>query len=212
MKRPETIFDFLSLIEFPAKSVVFELGAADGRDTKRIIDSIGFDGGCYYAIEPEPRNLRTLKASVSGIDGCFVLPVAIGNQNRPATFYQSWHEDKSRSHTESGSLKKPKEHLDIYPWCVFNSEITVPMVRLDDLASLLSIDRVDFIWSDIQGADDWFIEGARNVLSRTQYLYTECFEERLYDGQLNYTEMVSAMPGRWKTVCRFEHDVLFKRE
>lgn len=211
MNQTHTIFEVLSTLDFPDRKTVFELGAADGSDTRRIVDAIHFYSGAYYALEPEPRNLLDLKRSTCDIPNCHVLPLAVGNENRRVVFYQSSHKEHQLLHTQSGSLKRPKEHLGLYPWCEFKSEIMVQMVRLDDLASLFGIDRADFIWSDIQGADDWFLDGARSILGKTTYFYTECFAERLYEGQLNYDEMISMLPGKWETIFRWEHDVLFKR-
>lgn len=210
-KSDATIFDVLGELNIPGPHVVFELGAATGNDTPRIVAAMKFQPGEYYALEPEPDNLPALKSVASGIDGCHVLPIAVGNENRRAEFHRSEHENPNCKHTYSGSLKEPREHLTIWPWCRFVHSIDVPMARLDDLAAVLSVEAVDFIWSDIQGADDWFFDGAQRILAATSYLYTECFDERLYDGQLNMREMLSRLPGSWAVARKWEHDVLLRR-
>jgi hypothetical protein len=56
-------------------------------------------------------------------------------------------------------------------------------MRLDDVVSLNDT-VVDFMWVDVQGAEDLVFTGAKDVLSRTRYVYTE-YATDLYEGQLN---------------------------
>ena len=85
---------------------------------------------------------------------------------------------------QSGSLEKArKTHKVVSPWCKFESTITVPVRRLDSWAHAHDIDRVDFIWADIQGAEGDLVAGAHSTLARTRYLYTEYSNDEWYEGQ-----------------------------
>lgn len=202
----KNIFEVLRETTFPDNQVIFEIGAADGEDSPRIMEATRFKSGSYFAIEPEIENLKVLKQRpcLQGI-GCHVLPLAIGNETRLCDF------NRSKGTPQSGSLKKPVKHLEVFPWCTFEEIVQVPMVKLDDLAKLFAINRVDFVWADIQGAEDWMIEGAQSILRRTRFLYTEYNNEELYQGQLNSESIMSKLPGNWKVSVKWDNDVLFEQ-
>lgn len=205
-KEPD-IFGIMASLELPNFKTVLEIGVADGEDTPKIVEALKFSDGQYYAFEPEPANLTSLKERPEFRKHNFhVLPVAIGNATRRAIFHQS------KGTTQSGSLKHPVKHLDVHPWCTFETTITVPMARLDDVASVFSIREVSFIWSDIQGAEDWLIAGGKATLSRTRYFYTEYNDEELYSGQLDAEDILSRLPGKWSIVHKWTNDVLFRND
>lgn len=215
MSEPQTeednIFNVIKSLAMPERKVVFEIGAATGLDTPRIISALGFNSGEYYAIEPEPDNVRLLQDVPELKEfGIIVLPIAIGNCNQRTTFYRSSHEDPAQQHRLSGSIKKPLKHIDIHPWCKFDTTIQVPMVCLDDLTAVFSIGPITFIWCDVQGAEDMLIDGAQLALSRTKYFYTEYNDVELYSGQINCEAIFSILPNQWKIVRKWSNDVLFE--
>jgi FkbM family methyltransferase len=94
-----------------------------------------------------------------------------------------------------------------YTW---KRSIPIQCTTLDDLYKEYNLDKIDFIWSDIQGAELEMIQGGQVALANTRYLYTECVENRvLYKGQPNLKQIISALPGRWDIVMRTQTDVLF---
>jgi FkbM family methyltransferase len=116
-----------------------------------------------------------------------VIPCAVGDRNAivPFNVCNGYNENLKRDHTFSGSVKKPVEHLAKHPWCKFDKQIDVRMVRLDDFCQLFSLPPLSLIWCDVQGAEDLVIEGAKNALSSCQYFYTEYYDMEMYEGQLN---------------------------
>lgn len=208
------IFEFLKSAEFPPEKVIFEIGAADGEDTLRIMDEIRFSAGRYFVIEPEPANIQVLVQRPQIFHpGVMLLPVAVGDRNALVEFHRSSGRNSilNRLHTFSGSLKQPTGHLEAYPWCKFNETVPVQMVRLDDLASLMAVDRIDFIWCDIQGAEDLLITGGQSALAKTSYLYTEYSDKPMYDGQIGAEEIQRRLPGEWEIVEKWPQDILFHR-
>ena len=61
---------------------------------------------------------------------------------------------------------------------------------------------VDLLWADVQGAEVDLIEGGRETLARTSYLYTEYSNAELYAGQINLEEILARLPG-WRVVQNF---------
>ena len=121
---------------------ILEIGAHDGKDTRRFLNA--FPQAYIHAFEPEPRaiakfkqrgehpRLRFYEAAVGAHDGHAVFHASGGDLPPDATpahralFREGW--DKS------GSLRAPKKHKDIWPWVTFEKTIEVPVVRLDTWA------------------------------------------------------------------------------
>jgi hypothetical protein len=70
---------------------------------------------------------------------------------------------------------------------------------------------IDFIWADIQGAEIDMIEGGREALSKTRYLYTEYSNSELYEGEIGLEEIMKKLPG-WSLVEDYGGDVLLKND
>jgi hypothetical protein len=80
--------------------------------------------------------------------------------------------------------------------------------KLDDIESLQNT-FIDFIWADVQGAEDLVFSGAKNSLSRTRYVYTE-YGDNLYEGQLNREQLIALFGSNWSVVHDFGGDILLK--
>lgn len=184
-------------------TVLLELGAHHGHDTEWLL------AACkgkyrYIAVEPEPQNTARLRARFrSQVD---LFAGAIGAVTSPVPFYHSeWNS------WSSGSIRKPKEHLKYFPDCVFSGTPTVDCFTLDDLCRERNIDHVDFIWSDIQGAERDMIAGGENTLKVTRYLFMEFDDIEMYEGQANRETILALLPG-WETVKLFEFDILLRNK
>jgi hypothetical protein len=111
----------------------------------------------------------------------------------------------------SGSIKNPKEHLNLHPWCKFDNTIEVPTIKLDDWAKKNEVEAVDFIWMDVQGAERDVLRGGQELLQRTRFLYTEYSERELYEGQPNMITILSELRG-FRISKRYENDLLLERK
>src|SRR5512137_2653122 len=115
-----------AIMESP-RPVIVEIGAARGEDTSRILsrlnalkpDSI-YE---YYAFEPDPRNIDSIKQSRSN-HFVHLIPAAVGDANKRTQFHQSGGTNPQfgYEHTLSGSLKQPVQHLQAHPWCRFDKQ------------------------------------------------------------------------------------------
>jgi hypothetical protein len=121
------------------------------------------------------------------------------------------HPDKQHNENDwssSSSLKRPTGVLSVHPWITFPQTASVPCMRLDDVSELKG-ETVDFIWVDVQGAEDIVFSGAKDILSRTRYVYTE-YATDLYEGQLNRDQLIQMFGSNWSVVHDFEGDILLK--
>jgi len=192
--------------------VALEVGANNGTDSLRMLEA--FPGVSLHCFEPDPRAADIFESRLQGTSAR-LYRCAVGTVNGPITFHQSngtppgyegilddaWH--------GSGSIRAPKHHLVEYPWCRFDSEITVDSTSLDVWATKTGVDHVDFIWADVQGAERDLIDGGRNLLSRTRLFYTEYSNDELYEGQFTLPQLKAMLPG-WRVLKKFNYDVLFE--
>jgi FkbM family methyltransferase len=198
---------YLNMIAGAAKPTVLEIGAADGADTSHYVQAL-LDLGkpyTYIAFEPEPNHQPTLKAHPLA-DRFKLIPCAIGDRTGMSRWYASIE------HTLSGSVKKPVKHLTIWPQIKFAPPTAVPMSKLDFAMSELKVGPIDWIWCDVQGAEDLVLAGGQKALARTRYFYTEVWEQELYQGQIGREEIHRRLPGKWTLVEDYGHDVLFRNE
>lgn len=201
----------VALVDNP-RATILEIGANNGFHSDEFLR--GFPQGKVYAFEPDPRAIKKLKDRA--FDGRFsLIEKAVGKETGKITFFQSsgspQDEDWPEGWDLSGSIKKPKGHLELHPWCKFETEISVDVIRLDDWYGESGIGVVDFIWADVQGAEEDMIQGAMNTLSNSRYFYTEYSNEELYEGEINLKQILDSLPA-FEIVEVFDNDVLLKHK
>jgi 2-O-methyltransferase len=195
-------------------SVMLEIGVHFGEDTRKFRQML--PSTRIVGFEPDPRNIEIIRRT--GIDKlCEFHPVALSDKNEVRTFYMSsgkatQHEDRQHLENDwssSSSLKRPTGHLNVHPWITFPRTAEVQCMRLDDVPTLQS-GIIDFIWADVQGAEDLVFSGAKDVLSRTRYVYTE-YATGLYEGQLNRDQLLAMFGPQWSVVHDFGGDILIRQ-
>lgn len=187
--------------------VVIEIGAHIGTDTEKIIELLRKPYQ-YYAFEPDARDVKRLLEAQAKI-GFFTFPWAVGDIDGIVPFYLSdgiTGKGKGRQFTDASSLKRPKGNTVARPWMRFEEVVEVRCIKLDTFCK--NIPHIDFIWADIQGAELEMIEGGKETLKKTRYLYTEC-QEGMYHGQPGFEKIKEALPG-WDVVFRTKTDVLLR--
>lgn len=178
---------------------IFDIGAGHGGEMQQMRQ---FWKNCkIYAFEPDERNFPEIRY-YGGIEP---YKMVIGDHNGKANFYTSYPPK------ESGSIRKPKLHLVHYPQVKFNEPITVDMMTLDTFCENNKVDHIDFIWMDVQGAERDVFSGATTILKKTKYVYTECYDEEVYEGQYNRKQTLAMLPD-FETVCADQCDILLKNK
>lgn len=202
------IYDFIRNQRF---QVIVEIGAHWGFDTENF-RSI-FPNSRIVCFEPDPRNIDILqKKQIAEI-----YPYAVSDTNGVSRFYLSSGRVPAFNNelvmksdwSFSSSLKKPTGHLQEHTWITFDNSVDVQTIRLDDFKSLQNT-TVDFIWADVQGAEDLVFSGARELLKRTRYVYTEYSNKELYENQLNLKELLDLFGPEWRLVHDYGNDVLLE--
>lgn len=187
--------------------LVLEVGANSGQTTAEFIRHMPTSR--IICFEPDPRAIQKFKSQIHS-PLVQLQEIAIGADNGTVLFHQSSgaeHIDP-QGWDHSGSIRKPKTHLEVWPWVKFERQIPVPMMRLDDWATQHQIGAVDFIWADVQGAESDLVVGAQQVLSRTRFFYTEFSDDEWYEGQINFATLAACLPG-FSLLHKYANDALF---
>ena len=172
----------------PDNITIVEGGAFHGHDTVQIARA--FPNSKIYSFEPIPELFAHVVETTQGYPNIHPINLALGEKDGTATFWPSENPKKPGKHSQAGSLLKPKERLQHSP-IRFNEPITINAISLDTWAKQNKIDRIDFLWLDLQGYESAVLEGAKHLLPEISYIYTEVNFIEAYEGLKQYPEVVS---------------------
>jgi FkbM family methyltransferase len=202
--------DIYAFIQAMPINTFVEIGVHFGEDTRKF--RAMHPNARIIGFEPDPRNVKIIRDT--GIDKiCEFHAIALSDKNETRPFYMSsgkatWSSDpqhRDNDWSSSSSLKRPTGHLEMHKWITFPDTAMVECRRLDDI----DIGTIDFMWVDVQGAEDIVFAGAANTLARTRYVYTE-YANNLYEGQLNREQLLAVFGPNWSVVHDFGGDLLLK--
>jgi 2-O-methyltransferase len=164
--------------------VIFDIGCNNGSDTANFCQL--FPNGKIYAFEPDQAAIsafysRQLKARL--------IVGAVSDVDGNTDFYPS------ENWNPSGSILKPKLLLESHAWIVWMPPVKVPSIRLDTFTEYNKIDLIDFVWADVQGAEEKMIKGGINTFTnRVRYLYTEYSIGELYETAATKERILELLP------------------
>jgi FkbM family methyltransferase len=188
---------------------ILEIGCADGGDTLEFINT--FNDLTIYCFEPEPKNIKLVKEKIN-YSKHYLFEGVISDINGELTFNRS-RTDNPDDLSYSGSIKKPKEHLNEWSFIKFDEQITVKSITLDKFCDDKDIQLIDFIWADVQGAEENLILGGLNTLNtKVRYFYTEYSNKEYYEGQLKLENLLNLLGDNWEVIKDFGSDVLLKNK
>jgi len=216
--------------------VIFEVGCADGTDTKQFLSKFGTNMK-IYTFDPDPTNIKAM-SSQDGVDvkgnpnhklrtdtRHTFTPVAIAAQDGRTVFTRSRNVNGPGGGVDwgrySGSIYEPKTIIDggprgnRWPHIKYDEKITVNTRSLDSFCEENGIDHIDFMWMDVQGAEKEVFLGAKNMIGKIDYVYTEYHEEEMYEGATNLQTVSDLLPGydliqNWQYTDVMGGDALFK--
>nr|WP_192180199.1 FkbM family methyltransferase [Mesorhizobium amorphae] len=201
----------VSLLQKP-NPVILDIGCNDGTDTRRFLRLC--PKAQLYCFEPDPRAAARFKKYMRlYLDKVRLFEIAISNRNGRIDFHPSNADGSAKEWDQSGSIRRPKNHLVEHDWVRFDRPISVETRKLDDWCSEANLNKIDFIWMDVQGAESDVIAGGRQTLSNTRFIYTEYSDHELYEGQLSLPAILDLLPS-FELVTRYprgvEGDVLLR--
>jgi 2-O-methyltransferase len=169
--------------------IIIDCGAHDGKDSIELLECLG---GKVHAFEAIPDIYEKLKKNTGSINNIFCYPIALSNADGNIKFYVS-----SGESVGSSSVLPPKEHLIDHPNTKFEETIMVNATTLDTWALTNKIEKIDFLWLDMQGAEKMMLEASPIMLKTIDVIYTEVSVKESYSGVTLYNDFK-----RWM----YEHD------
>jgi len=193
------------------KAVIFDIGSYDGSDGIELLSHLNLDyHSRLYCFEADIRSFDILvenyqKFDMHNLFSIYPQNIAICNKNGEIELNISDSETRRHGDNEfwsaSSSLRKPKAHLSLFPDVEFKAKQIALGMKLDTFVEGQTplnggeIEIVDFIWCDVNGAEEDVILGALNTLKdKTRYLYIEFSDKELYEGQITLEKMLSLLP------------------
>ncbi len=196
--------------------VILEIGCNDGTHTLRFLEI--FSNPTIYCFEPDPRAAERFRKNVGARPNVHLFEMAVSDREGEITFFQSSGHREARDEIGmpkgwdlSGSIRKPTGHIDADPRITFTRTLTVPTARLDSWCEAHGIDRIDFLWMDVQGGEGDVFKGGQRALARTRILYTECCDTEQYEGQLTTKHLLSTLE-KFEVLVRYPNDVLLRNK
>ncbi len=192
-------------------ALVLELGCNDGQHSRLFLEE--YQGLQLHCFEPDPRPRERFPMKVDD-KRCTLWPFAIAAADGEVSFHPSGGQNRNSWLPDwdlSGSIRKPTGHLQFSSWVTFKDPIKVPARSLDSWTREQELQRIDLIWADLQGAEVDMIEGGTRTMKMTRYLFTECYEKPLYEGQINLQGILNRLKN-FELVWREKDDVLLRNK
>ena len=189
--------------------LILEVGAADGLDTLELASCLAGLEFHIYAFEPEPRNVEQFRGNVGAHDRITLVPSALGELDGFSDFHVS-------STPYSSSLKEPilTEFSARWPSIRFDEIIKIQVRSLDSWVTENQVAEIDFIWADVQGAEDLLVLGAQKTLDTVRYFYTEydTFSSPIYNGGKDLASIAKLLGPNWTLMRDYGTDALFRND
>jgi FkbM family methyltransferase len=171
---------------------IVEAGSHYGEDSQHF--SLMWPNVHLYLFEPDRENIKKIRAlnlKATLFEG------AISDEDGEATFYVAGglSSNPNRYGDASGSIQVPMLHKTVFDQIPFVEEYVVPTIRLDTFCALHRIDVIDFVWSDIQGAEERMIMGGLEIFrTKVKGFFTEYENVELYKGFCTLPRILELLP------------------
>jgi len=174
--------------------VILEAGACDGADTVEFARR--WPGATIHAFEPVPDLMARVRLRTGQLPQVRRYQLALADRTGTATLHVSRDVSdptETRRNRGSSSLLVPAAPVLANPQMVFDRSITVQTMTIPDWARRERVDRIDFMWLDMQGMELATLKAAGPVLATTTALSMEVNRKPFYAGCPVYDEVMSWM-------------------
>lgn len=163
----------------PPPALIVDVGAHRGQFLLAALEACPH--ARLIAIEPQPAALARLRAWLADEpdrDRVALLAVAAADREGEALLHVARRDDNS-------SLRPPTSaQTRLFPGTDAPGTIRVPVARLDRLLSGQDMPSDVLLKIDVQGSEADVLRGTGDLLRRFRWIYVECSEVELYQGQM----------------------------
>jgi 2-O-methyltransferase len=168
----------------PPDPVILEAGACDGTDTARFAQR--WPDGVVHAFEPVPELYAEAKLRTAHLPGVRLYPLALSGRPGPAVMHVA---GPGLGSTRGSSSLLVNLQLDL----VRDRDIKVQAVTIADWAQAEGVDRIDFMWLDMEGMELSALKAAGPVFATVKAVCMEVTREERHAGTHLYGEVVAWM-------------------
>lgn len=161
---------------------------------------------CRKNIEPYSDRITLIEGAVCDYDGDITFfPI---NQEKTLTTWKDGNPGASSLFKSNGTYTEEQYVQD---------EINTNCHRLDTIMDKHSIQKVDIIWMDLQGAELLALKGLGMKLENVQYIHTEVSHKEMYSGQVMYQELNTYILSKQFTLLNnlslqgWQEDAIYKK-
>ena len=175
------------------KPIIFDVGAHYGESINYLKEH--FPKSTIYSFEPDPDSFSILSGKT--VPGVHYFNLALASKEGVSTFFRN-----KISHTnsllkvnldsrDSIGVANAKSKGDNEYFQNFNSEIEVHTTTLDSFLKNNSLEKIDLIKIDVQGAECEVLKGACKFLENTRIIIIEISFFDYYENQTSFLDVES---------------------
>jgi 2-O-methyltransferase len=175
----DQIFDLIK-VYFPVDSEIsiLEAGGHYGEHTVQMREI--WKNSRIYVFEPLPSSYEVLLKNISGKGSIYTYPYALGSNIESVDFYINPNNDGSSSIGKPVEFNK-NEFLD--------TPVKVDCITLNYWKKLHNIEKIDFMWLDMEGHELYALQSGQDVLKDVKVIFTEVDFEQVRVGSCNYKDL-----------------------
>lgn len=159
---------------------ILEAGGHYGEDTVRI-KSV-YPNSTIHVFEPLSSSFTKLIESTMNFKNVICYQLALSEFSGMTNFYVY-----NEKFDGASSINKPK--LEISGNTFEQKPIQVPCITIDDWAEKNKIDKIDFMWLDLEGHELSVLQKSLKTLKTVQVIWTEINFVEIRDGSCKYFEL-----------------------
>jgi FkbM family methyltransferase len=171
------------LIGVEPVGMIVEIGARDCEETVGLSEQ--FPNARVYAFECNPATLPDCRKRVAGKPNISLIEKAVSDKDGTVTFFPI-DQEKTKTPWADGNpgasslfRASGKYTKETY----VQKEITVPSITLSTFMSEESVEKIDLLWMDIQGAELMALKSGENKLSGIKVIHVEVEFIEIFSGQ-----------------------------
>jgi len=142
-----------------------------------------------HSFEPDPEVAANLQKIVGGMRNVVVHTFAIGEANSDVEFHVNARDQAS------SILPQSQRRQQIFPDQRVTKTISVKMRTLDTAMPIEKLIGPVLLKIDTQGYEDRVLFGAGAILSKVDYVLVEASMTALYEGEMNFTQILQLLNG-----------------
>lgn len=164
--------------------VILDIGSRHAKESESLLRALPWAKA--YAFECNPIVLPECYATAAQNKNITIVPKAVCAHDAKVRFYPT----ESFSHGASSIFKfNPDDPLYAVNPHRAQAEIDVEGTRIDTWCKQNSIESIDLVWMDVQGAELYALEGFGDMLKTVKAIQTEVGIRQVYLGQSLYPDI-----------------------